>query len=171
MKFRCVLAFAACNGGFLAAQTPAASVAAEKPAEPPVVAPIFPDAHWAKADRPEKYGFNADRLAALAPWLRTLDTTAMMVVADGAVIFEYGDTTTVSYLASCRKSVLAMLCGNYVASGQIKLDRTLRDLQIDDVGGLLPEELNATIDDLFTSRSGVFHAASYKGDAAASAPP
>ena len=171
MKSSCLLAVAVFGAALLSAQTPAGIDAPKKLEEPPLVAPIFPDAHWAKAERPEKYGFNAERLAALTPFLRTLDTTAMMVVADGAVVFEYGDTATVSYLASCRKSVLAMLCGNYVASGQIKLDRTLRDLQIDDVGGLLPEELNATIDDLLTSRSGVFHPASYKGDAGASAPP
>ena len=136
-----------------------------------VIAPIFPGAHWAKTEHPENYGLSGDRLAALTPFLHTMDTTAMMVVVDGAVVYEYGDTGLVSYLASGRKSVLSMLYGNYVASGQIKLERTLRDLKIDDVGGLLPGELDATIDDLLTARSGVFHPASYKGDAAASAPP
>jgi CubicO group peptidase (beta-lactamase class C family) len=132
---------------------------------------IFPAAHWTKTDRPEKHGFAPARLAALGAFVATLDTTAMMVVADGEVVFDYGDTSTVSYLASCRKSVLAMLYGKYVASGQIKLTSTLRDLGVDDVGGLMPGELEASVDDLLTSRSAVFHPASYKGDAGASAPP
>jgi CubicO group peptidase (beta-lactamase class C family) len=157
MKSSCWLALVVFGAVSLSAQTPSVT--------------IFPGEHWTKAARPEDHGFNADRLAALTPFLRTLDTTAMMVVVDGAVVYDYGDTSTVSYLASCRKSVLAMLCGNYVASGQIRLDRTLRDLQIDDVGGLLPSELDATVDDLLTARSAVFHPAAYKGDAGASAPP
>ncbi len=151
------------------AAVPNASEAARAPLDRPP--PIFPGAHWTKTEQPDKYGFAADRLATLTPFLHTMDTTAMMVIVDGAVVYEYGDTAVVSYLASCRKSVLAMLCGNYVASGQIKLERTLRDLEIDDVGGLLPVELDATIDNLLTARSGVFHPASYKGDAGASAPP
>jgi hypothetical protein len=40
----------------------------------------------------------------------------MMVVVGGCDLFEYGDTSRVSYLASIRKSVLAILYGNYVAS-------------------------------------------------------
>ena len=158
MKRWSILAALVCGG----------SVAVAEPSS--MTAPTFPAAQWVKAEQPEKFGFSAGRLAALTPFLQTLDTTAMMVIADGAVVYEYGDTSAVSYLASCRKSVLAMLCGNYVASGQIKLASTLRELGIDDVGGLLPSELDATFEDLLTSRSGVFHPASYKGDAGASAP-
>ena len=64
-----------------------------------------------------------------------------------------------------------MLYGNYVASGKIPLQKTLRDLNMDDVGGLLPRELDATVENLITARSGVYHPASYPGDARDSAPP
>ena len=87
----------------------------------------FPAKDWPKAGKPESAGFSQHRLAALTPLLETLDTSAMIVVAKGQVVFEYGDLSKLSYLASCRKSVLAMLCGNYVASGKIQLDKTLRD--------------------------------------------
>jgi len=56
-------------------------------------------------------------------------------------------------------------------SGQIQLQKTLREIGIDDVGGLLPGELNATVEELITARSGVYHPASNAGDALASAPP
>jgi CubicO group peptidase (beta-lactamase class C family) len=83
----------------------------------------------------------------------------------------YGDVQTLSYLASVRKSVLAMLYGNYVASGKVRLDKTLAELGLDDVGGLTPDEKRATIRDLLTARSGVYHPASNSGDDLASAPP
>jgi CubicO group peptidase (beta-lactamase class C family) len=63
-----------------------------------------------------------------------------------------------------RKSILAILYGNYVADGTINLDATLEDLQFDDKGGLLPIERKATVKDLITARSGVYHPASNEGD-------
>jgi CubicO group peptidase (beta-lactamase class C family) len=66
----------------------------------------------------------------------------------------------VSYVASVRKSILAMMFGTYVESGRIRLDATLADLGIDDRDGLLPAEKQATVADLLGARSGVYHAAS-----------
>jgi CubicO group peptidase (beta-lactamase class C family) len=51
------------------------------------------------------------------------------------------------------------------------LQRTLRELEITDVGGLSARELEATVEDLLTARSGVYHPASNGGDDTASAPP
>ena len=104
-------------------------------------------------------------------WLRSLDTTAMFVSVGGRSLFEYGDLRHLSYLASVRKSVLAILYGKYVENGTIPLRRTLRDLEFTDVGGLLPSELEATVEDVITARSGVYHLASNGGDDTASAPP
>jgi CubicO group peptidase (beta-lactamase class C family) len=64
-----------------------------------------------------------------------------------------------------------MLYGKYVENGTIRLDSTLGELKFNDVGGLLPRELEATVDDLITARSGVYHQASNSGDDTASAPP
>lgn len=131
----------------------------------------FPAPDWERATTPESAGYNAKRLAALKPFLETLDTSAMMVISRGKVVFEYGDLKEVSYLASCRKSVLAILYGNYVASGKIQLNKTIGELGIDDIGGLLPIEKTATVENLITARSGVYHEASNGGDQLASAPP
>jgi CubicO group peptidase (beta-lactamase class C family) len=70
-----------------------------------------------------------------------------------------------------RKSILSMLYGNYVASGKVRLDKTLAELGIDDHGGLSATEKEATIRDLITARSGVYHEASNAGDDLARAPP
>jgi CubicO group peptidase (beta-lactamase class C family) len=81
----------------------------------------------------------------------------MVVLYDGKVFYEYGDIQEVSYIASCRKSVLSMLYGKYVDDGTIDLKQDIGSLGIDEKDGLLPREKKATVKDIITSRSGVFH--------------
>jgi CubicO group peptidase (beta-lactamase class C family) len=87
----------------------------------------------------------------------TLPTTAFLVLDRGRLVLDHGATTEPSFLASARKSVLSVLYGPAVADGTIRLDATLAELDIDDIGGLLPEERRATVRDLLTSSSGVYH--------------
>jgi len=133
-------------------------------------ASVFPQKQWQAIERPESAGFSSKRLDALRAWMASLDTTAMMVVAGGKTLFTYGDVTHVSYLASGRKSVLSLLYGKYVENGTITLERKLSELQFTDVGGLLPRELDATVQHLLTARSGIYHAPSNGGDDTANAP-
>jgi CubicO group peptidase (beta-lactamase class C family) len=93
----------------------------------------------------------------LTSMLETLPTTCLLVLRHGRVVYEYGDPTEASYLASARKSILSLLYGRPVADGTIELTSTLEELDIDDVGGLLPIERQATVRDLLTGRSGVYH--------------
>jgi CubicO group peptidase (beta-lactamase class C family) len=132
---------------------------------------VFPGAEWERHQNPADAGFCADRLERVTTRARELSTTAMMAVAGGKVVYAYGDLARVSYLASVRKSILAMLYGNYVENGTIRLDRTLADLGIDDIQALSPVERSATVADLLGARSGVYHPASNPGDSLASAPP
>jgi len=132
---------------------------------------VVPGANWEAIDQPESVGFSSKRLAAVREWVASLDTTAMMVVVGGRVLVSHGDVTHLSYLASCRKSVLGLLYGSAAADKKTALDRTLRDLKFTDVGGLLPRELDATIQHLLTARSGIYHPASNGGDNLAHAPP
>jgi CubicO group peptidase (beta-lactamase class C family) len=132
---------------------------------------VFPGAEWERIERPESVGWTAADLDSVRARLSKLSTTGFMAVVGGRALMEYGDVQVVSYLASVRKSILAMLYGNYVASGKVRLDKTLAELGIDDIGGLTEEEKRATIRDLITARSGVYHAASNDGDDLASAPP
>lgn len=89
--------------------------------------------------------------------LETLPTTCLLVLRHGRAVYEYGDPAEVSYLASARKSILSLLYGRPVTDGVIDLASTLEELGIDDVGGLLPVERRATVRDLLTARSGVYH--------------
>jgi CubicO group peptidase (beta-lactamase class C family) len=132
---------------------------------------VFPAGDWERVDRPESLGWTAADLDTVRARLSKLSTTGFMAIVGGRVLMEYGDVQLVSYLASVRKSILAMLYGNYVASGKVRLEKTLAEMGIDDIGGLTTEEKQATIRDLLTARSGVYHEASNAGDDLASAPP
>ncbi|MBR4171511.1 MAG: serine hydrolase [Kiritimatiellae bacterium] len=94
---------------------------------------------------------------------RKMGTTGLMIIVHGGVAYQYGDVKEVSYIASCRKSILSLMYGNFVENGQIDLKKTVGDLKITDVGGLLPIETTATVLDLITARSGVYHPASNPG--------
>jgi CubicO group peptidase (beta-lactamase class C family) len=121
---------------------------------------VFPGAEWEY----DKSRLSPKVAAETDAFIRTLDTTGLIVVKGGKIAYQYGDVSEAVYVASIRKSVLSMLYGRYIASGTIRLDATLRDLGMSDVGGLLPIEERARVVDLITARSGVFHPASNDGD-------
>jgi CubicO group peptidase (beta-lactamase class C family) len=115
-----------------------------------------PGVEWELA-KPESMGYSTARLEALRAWVKAHQTTAMMVVVHGKVIFEYGDLKLASKVASVRKSVLSMLYGNYVASGKIDLGKTVKELGLDNKEEpFLPIEEHATLEQLLTARSGIY---------------
>jgi CubicO group peptidase (beta-lactamase class C family) len=119
---------------------------------------------------PEAEGYSTPKLEMVRAFLEDLDTSAAIVILRGRVLFQYGNVERVSYVASVRKSVLAMLFGEHVARGEIHETATLSELGVDDVGGLLAEEKQATLGDLMTARSGVYHPAANPGDDLKDAP-
>lgn len=127
---------------------------------------VYPDAEWQTA----VHGLAPKVQRRVDEYVHALDTTGLMIVQHGRVVYQYGDVQALSYLASSRKSVLAMLYGPYVANGSIRLDRTIKDLGMSDLGGLLPIEERARVVDLISARSGVYHPASNDGDSLDAAP-
>lgn len=119
---------------------------------------------WQYHPAPETSGWDADKVQQYNRYI--IDSTAvtgLVIVQDGQIVFRYGDIEENSYIASCRKSVLAMLYGKYVEDGTIDLDKTIEALNIDDVEGILPAEQKATIRDLISARSGIYHPEGYPG--------
>ena len=132
--------------GLVHAQTAAAS-------------PTFPGATWERVTDPRTIGYCQAGLDTATEKAKALATTGVVAVVGGRVLWEHGDLQAVSYLASVRKSILAMMYGKYVENGTIKLDATMADYGIDDREGLLPQEKQATVLDLLAARSGVYHEA------------
>ncbi len=156
----------------LSAPVPSAQgPSAQGPSAPDVVSIVYPGAEWERVADPVALGWSVTGLDSVRAMLSRLPTTGMMVVQGGRVVFAYGDLTRQSYLASVRKSVLSILYGIEMGRGRVDTSRTLAQMGMDDIGGLLPNEREATVQDLLSARSGVFHPASYAGDDLAYAPP
>lgn len=133
--------------------------------------PVYPVPEWGNLQAPESLGYSSAGLAAVDSYIDGLNTHSIQVSVGGKVLYQRGDLSAVSYIASVRKSVLAMMYGKYVLDGTIDLDSTLADLGVDDIGGLLPIEKQARVEDLISARSGIYHPASNSGDNTADAPP
>ena len=132
---------------------------------------VFPGESWQRVADPTRIGWSKAGLDSVQAFISRLNSSAVVVVEHGKIVYSYGDVAAQSYLASVRKSILSMLYGIEIARGHIDTSKTLAQLGIDDVGSLLPNERQATIQDLLNARSGVFHAASYPGDFLSEAPP
>lgn len=51
-------------------------------------------------------GYTQQRLDSLTNFLKNnLETTGMLILQDGKILYEYGDTKEVSFTASCRKYI------------------------------------------------------------------
>jgi CubicO group peptidase (beta-lactamase class C family) len=125
---------------------------------------VVPGVDW-HLEKPEALGYSSERLAALRAWVATDDTSSMMVLVHGHLLFSYGDVAHSSHVYSVRKSILAMLYGNYVSNGTIDLSKTIKQLGITDKQPLLPIEETATLGQLIASRSGVYHPSGSFGQA------
>lgn len=127
-------------------------------------AQINPGAEWSYQDDPFENGWDESQVRQFYRYLvDSTYVTGYVIIHQGKIAFEYGDLVENSYIASCRKSVLSMLYGQYVEDGTIDLNKTVADLGIDDVEGLLPREKQASIQDIISARSGVYHPEGYPG--------
>ncbi|MEJ2541472.1 MAG: serine hydrolase [Gemmatimonadota bacterium] len=136
--------------------------------------PVFPGAEWEEVagDDLASLGWSQEGLQETFAFLRdSSNVTGVVVVDQGRRVFDFGDISELSYVASVRKSILAILYGPWVEDGTIDPAATLASLGIDDVGGLLDTEKEATVEHLITARSGIYHPASNGGDNLADAPP
>ncbi len=140
-------------------------LAAKRDAEP------LPLPAWRPLDDPEAAGWSRKDLRAFHDRLARTQSAGLLAVHGGRVLLEYGDVRTANPTASVRKSLLSILFGKAVAAGRISLDATLARLRIDDLGGLKPAEKQATVRDLLSARSGVYHPAANDGDDQEVAPP
>ena len=114
---------------------------------------------------PAEAGFSVEALAELREFLDGSGSSALIVLHDGRIVFEWGDTRRVHLIHSMRKALLNSLYGIAVARGAIDTSATLAQLGIDDIGGLTDAERSARVADLLRSRSGVYHDAAAESEA------
>lgn len=114
-----------------------------------------PAGDWEKIV-PESTGYSSARFDALTAWLKTGFTTSMVVAVHGKILYQYGDITRVSKIASVRKSVLGMLYGSYVYNGKVDLEKTVKEIGLEDKQPFLPIEERAKLVQLLAGRSGIY---------------
>lgn len=119
-----------------------------------------PARHWLKADETAVTGTIASLVKDHADREKP---TAIMVVQGDKIIAGWGALDRKVNMASVRKSLLSALYGIAVADHRISLTSTLAELGIDDKKPSLTDaEKQATVRDLLTSRSGVYHPAAHE---------
>ncbi len=136
-------------------------------------AETYPGKSWRGYRSPEQAGWSSAGLEKAKLLASTFDTAAVLIVQDGRIVYEWGETERAFMCHSMRKSILSALFGIYVDDGTIDLDKTMEQLGIDDKEpSLSHDEKQATIRDLLKARSGIYHAALYETEGmTASKPP
>lgn len=122
---------------------------------------VYPGATWA-ATQPENFGYSQEKLKAVKSYFEDIDGEVFLVIQNGYVIISWGDVSKPIQNRSIRKSYLNALLGMEYDKGNLSLNASLADLAIDDVKGLTDTEKQATIQNLLTSASGIYHPAAFE---------
>ena len=125
----------------------------------------YPGRHWAKLSSPELAGWSSQSLERARQFSVSIHSDAVVVVYNGVIVTEWGKSELRMNIHSIRKSIMSAMYGIYSANKQIDITQTLKELGITDVNGLSDEESRATVRDLLSARSGVYHRAAYETDA------
>lgn len=119
-------------------------------------------------------GYSDEGLRALAQVLDESGSESMLLLHDGKVFFEWGDTRRKRLVHSIRKPLLHALIGVELGRGNDCLapDRTVADHGLDErPPGLTDLEKSASFRQLLQSRSGVYHPAAAEAESMEAARP
>ncbi len=116
----------------------------------------YPGEHWEKAYRPEALGWSSKKLQPAREHFEKIGSAAVVIVVDGLILDEWGDTSRHFRSHSMRKSLLNAIFGIHVQEGHIDLEATLEELGIDDNEPLTASEKQATVRHLLKGQSGIY---------------
>jgi CubicO group peptidase (beta-lactamase class C family) len=121
----------------------------------------YPGKTWTKVRTPEEFGWSSEALTRARQYSDSIGSAAVMLIVQGEILEEWGDTTKKLNVHSIMKNFMNALYGIAVRDGTINIQSTLAELRIDDTEpSLTPTEQQARIADLLQARSGVYHASS-----------
>lgn len=120
----------------------------------------LPSADWQQADS----GSGWDRTILEEAWAyaASIQSAAVMVIEGGRVAASWGDLERRFMCHSMRKSFLSALYGIHIEAGRISRGTTLTELGVDDKEGLSGREKAASLVDLLSARSGIYHPTVYE---------
>src|SRR5262245_57640587 len=80
--------------------------------------PTFPGRQWEHFASPEAAGWSSAKLGEARDYAGTIKTAAVVMVADGRIVAEWGETATRYNVHSIRKSLVSALYGIHVQDGE-----------------------------------------------------
>ncbi|MDH4196038.1 MAG: beta-lactamase family protein [Candidatus Aminicenantes bacterium] len=121
---------------------------------------------------PEKAGFSSERLAEVTKYLDKIGSAAFLALYDGKAFLSWGQVEKKYWCHSMRKAFLSSLYGIYIKRGLIDLNKTIKELGLDDIPPRLTEdEKQAKVVDLIRARSGIYHPAAAESEEMAASRP
>ena len=124
---------------------------------------IYPQDNWKAIANIEDLGWSQRTLNDAKLIADSIGSDAVMIVYRGAILKAWGEIDRKFMCHSMRKSLLSAIIGLYVDNEEIKLQKTLAELEIEDTPNELTKlEKTATIEHLLSSRSGIYLPAAYE---------
>jgi hypothetical protein len=109
----------------------------------------------------DKKGYSVPKLDTLKVFLENSGASSMVVIVEGEVVFDWGDTSEKDMIHSMRKPLIHSLIGIAIQQQKIDTSMTMNSLGIEDICPKLSElESCAHVADLQKSKSGVYHLSS-----------
>ena len=127
---------------------------------------LLPAEQWKQYETPEEAGWSSEKLSAVKEMSEKAESAAVMIIYNGAILTQWGQTDRRFMCHSVRKSLLSALYGIAVEEGDIDIDETLGSIGIDDISPLTEIEKSAKVSDLLKSRSGIYLPAAYETSSA-----
>ena len=121
-----------------------------------------PGLSWMQYNSPEEAGWSSEKLKEVQKFSKEIGSSAFMIIQDGKIVDQWGEPERRFMCHSVRKSLLSALYGIHVDKGTVNINKTMADLEIDDIHQLTEIEKTAKISDLLKARSGVYHSAAYE---------
>lgn len=123
---------------------------------------VVPGVQWGQLVHPAQAGWTDERINEILSFAELIKTDALLVVFRGNIVIAHGHYAKPFKIHSIRKSLMSAMHGIYTDKGVLDANLTLADLGIDDLLGLTTKEKSATVANLLTSMSGVYHPAAYE---------
>jgi CubicO group peptidase (beta-lactamase class C family) len=122
----------------------------------------YPDKVWYKYENIHDEGWDLIQLEKARKYFDSLSSATVLTVHNGGIVLAWGDVDKKFMCHSIRKSFLFSLFGIFEEKGLIDLNKTIKNLGIDDKESLTEQEKQATILHLLKCRSGIYHPAAYE---------
>jgi CubicO group peptidase (beta-lactamase class C family) len=123
---------------------------------------VKPKFRWEVYKNPEDAGFSKEAIQEIEEYFDKTEMASLFVVNRGKVLLALGEYQRRFNCHSVRKSLMNAVVGIGYDEGKIDLNKSLADLEIDDLHKLCNEEKQATIRQILQSRSGIYHPAVYE---------